>query len=211
MEMAVCILYDTQYDGKYKYSYEEATKLKDRIRKLKDNFPYKLKHTAKAGSQYDFTDIENKEIRLSAKTTKKNGKVCPQIIGQPSKNNFCKYFNLNESNDTIIIKEYIESNIKSMLKKYSSTTFDCPIIYYNKHSDILLFIKQKSDINWSIHDIEFSHIKKSKKWNESTTISINNKNIGEFQVHNKRDCVKFRWSFENIINMFNENFEINKL
>lgn len=212
MEMAVCILYDTNYDGKYKYSYDEADKLKNRIEKLKDIFPHNLEHTAKSGNQYDFTDISFKDIKLNVKTTKKNSKICPQIIGQSSKKNFYKYFNLtNETNDTSIIKEYIQSNIKSMLEIYTSTTFNCPIIYYNKHSDLLLFIKQKSKINWNEHTIEFSHIKKSKKWNESTSISINNKTIGEFQLHNKRDCVKFRWAFENIINMFNENFEINKL
>lgn len=212
MEMAVCMLYETEYDGKYKYSYDEALNLKSRIVNLKELFPYKLQHTAKGGGQYDFISTDNENINLSIKTTKKNAKVCPQVIGQPSKKNFCKYFNLvNETNDVKIIKEYIQSNIKPMLKTYMSTTFCCPIIYYNKDSDLLLFIKQKADINWNDYNIDFSHITKSKNWNESTTISINNTNIGEFQVHNKRDCVKFRWSFENLINMFNENFEINTI
>ena len=30
-EMAICLLYDIPYDGKYKYSMEEAEKLRDRL------------------------------------------------------------------------------------------------------------------------------------------------------------------------------------
>ncbi len=36
-------------------------------------------------------------------------------------------------------------------------------------------------------------------WNESTSISINNNTIGEFQIHKNRDCIKFRWFFEKLL------------
>jgi hypothetical protein len=86
--MAICLLYEVEYDGKYKYSLEEAKLIKDRIYKLNQVFPYKIKHIAKNGNKYDFVSIENNNINLSAKTTKKDGKVCPQVIGQPSKKSF---------------------------------------------------------------------------------------------------------------------------
>ena len=49
---------------------------------------------------------------------------------------------------------------------------------------------------------------KNKKWGESSSISIDNITIGEFQIHNHRDCIKFRWAFENLIEMFKTHFEI---
>jgi len=208
-EKGVCLLYGIEYDGKYKYSVEEAQKITDRIVKLKDVFPHSIRHSAKNGSQYDFTGAEDEEIRLSAKTTKKDGKVCPQVIGQPSKKKFCDFFGLNPDHNLEQIKQYIEGgNVAQMLPIYFKTTFDCPIVYYNKKKNLLLFVKTLEEIDWSQSVIEFSHIKKNKVWGESSTISINNVTIGEFQVHNHRDCIKFRWAFENLLEMFKDHFEI---
>ena len=208
-EKGVCMLYGIEYDGKYKYSIEEAQKLADRIVKLKDVFPHNIRHTAKNGNQYDFTGSEDEMVRLSAKTTKKDGKVCPQVIGQPSKKKFCDFFGIDQTQNLEQIKQYIEDgNVSQMLKIYFKMTFDCPIVYYNKKKNLLLFIKTLLDIDWSQYVIEFSHKKKNKVWGESSTISINNVTIGEFQVHNHRDCIKFRWAFENVLEMFKEHFEI---
>jgi hypothetical protein len=209
-EMTICILYGIIFDGKYSYTLQEAEKLLPRIQNLLNLFPYKIKHTAKNGSRYDFTGVDDEMIRLSAKTTKKDGKVCPQVIGQPSKKKFCEYFQIDNL-ELEQIKIYICENIYKLLHIYSSNTFDCPIIYYNKHKNLLLFIKLKQLINWTEHSIQFSHIIKNKKWGESSTITINKITIGEFQVHNNRDCIKFRWAFEKILNLFKDNFEITYL
>ena len=188
-EMAICLLYEIPFDGKYKYSIEESNVLKTRIQPLLTAFPYKIKHTAKNGSQYDFRGQVDETIKLSAKTTKKDGKVCPQVIGQPSKKKFCEFFNIELSVSLLEIKDYIISNIANMLNIYFDLTFDCPIIYYNKKSNVLQLIILKEKIDWSKYLIEFSHIKKNKQWNESSTISINNTSIGEFQLHKHRDCI----------------------
>jgi len=37
---------------------------------------------------------------------------------------------------------------------------------------------------------------------------VNGVTIGEFQVHNRRDCIKFRWSFEKLLSLFKVHFEI---
>jgi hypothetical protein len=207
-EMAICLLYGIPFDGKYKYSMEEADKLKDRILPLAEVFPHKLKHTAKNGSQYDFTGLDDDSIKLSAKTTKKDGKVCPQVIGQPSKKKFCEFFGLDLNYTLDQIKSHIESNVDEMLNIYFDMTFDCPILYYNQKSNILQLIHIKQKIDWTSCTVEFSHQKKNKPWNESSTISINNITIGEFQVHNHRDNIKFRWAFENLIKLFPDFFEI---
>ncbi len=207
-EMAICLLYNTPYVGKYKYSIDEATILKNRITKLLEVFPHQLQHTAKAGSQYDFTCITNDTIKLSAKTTKKDGKVCPQVIGQPSKKKFCEYFGIDNSISLDEIKTYIQTNITDLLAEYFDLTFDCPIIYFNQATNKLMFIKVKKIIEWDNYDIQFSHIQKAKVWGESSTISINKISIGEFQVHNHRDNIKFRWAFEKLLKLFADNFEI---
>ena len=213
-EMGICLLYDIPYDGKYKYSMEEAEKLRDRLSLLTGEFPHKLKHTAKNGSQYDFTGAEDESIKLSAKTTKKDGKVCPQVIGQPSKKKFCEFFSVDINFTLQQIKGHIEQNVKSMMNIYFDLTFDCPVLYYNQKSDKLQLIKvtkltkPTKKIDWSDQVIEFSHNKKNKEWGESSTISISNITIGEFQVHNHRDCIKFRWAFENLLEKFPESFEI---
>jgi hypothetical protein len=210
-EMAICLLYEIEYDGKYKYSLEEANIIKERTYQLTHVFPYKIKHIAKNGNKYDFVSVENEHINLSAKTTKKDGKVCPQVIGQPSKKKFCEFFGIDLLFNLEQIKQYIEDNVKTLLNIYTLNTFDCPVVYYNKHKNLLLFVKLKENINWTNCDITFSHIIKNKKWNESSSIIINNNTIGEFQIHNHRDCIKFRWSFEKILNLFKDNFEITYL
>jgi hypothetical protein len=207
-EMAICLLYETPFDGKYKYSMEDAEKLRTRIQPLKTVFPYKIKHTAKNGNQYDFCGQDDETIKLSAKTTKKDGKVCPQVIGQPSRKKFCEFFNIDIGLNLEEIKSYIDVNIGNMLSVYFELTFDCPIIYYNKKSDVLQLIKLQENIDWKNYLIEFSHKKKNKPWCESSTISINNLSIGEFQVHKHRDCIKFRWCFEKLLKYFVKSFTI---
>jgi len=210
-EMAVCLLYEIEYDGKYKYSMVDAEKIKQKIHKLKEVFPYRLQHVAKNGNKYDFvviSETSSSPLYLSAKTTKKDGKVCPQVIGQPSKEKFCKHFEITDTYDLEKIKHHIQENVNKMLYVYAANTFNCPIIYYNQHKNKILFIMLKEDIEWSNYDITFSHIIKNKIWNESSSIAIDNITIGEFQLHNHRDCIKFRWAFENVLNLFARHFDI---
>jgi len=207
-EKAICNLYEIDYDGKYNYSLEEAEKIKQKIFKLKEVFPYKIKHSAKNGNKYDFTCINDTSISLSAKTSKKDGKVCPQVIGQPSRKKFCEHFEDIKTDKVLEIKKYIEKNVNTMLYQYTLNTFHSPIIYYNKHKDLILFIKLKNEIIWNNKQVSFSHIIKCKDWNESTGIIVNNITIGEFQVHNHRDCIKFRWCFEKLLDLFKDHFEI---
>ena len=207
-EMAICLYYEIDYDGHYKYSLQEAQILKNKLSNLKSVFPYAIKHCAKGGSKYDFECLDDPTIHLSAKTTKKDGKVCPQVIGQPSRKKFCEFFALDQSIGLDQIKTFIINNIAQMLTVYCIHTFDCPLLYYNKHSNLLAFIVYKEHINWSNYVIQFSHNIKNKLWNESSSISINGVTIGEFQVHNNRDCIKYRWCFEKMLAMFGQHFTI---
>lgn len=207
-EMAICLLYGIEYDGKYKYGMEEAHAIKDKLHRLKEVFPVNIKHIAKNGNKYDFVSVDNDAIHLSAKTTKKDAKVCPQVIGQPSKKKFCEWFGIDVAYDLEQIKAYIETKVHSMLAIYALNTFDCPIVYYNRHKHIVWFVQLKEPVDWTKYDITFSHTIKQKKWNESSSIIVNGVTVGEFQIHNHRDCVKFRWAFEKVVHLFHDHFDI---
>jgi hypothetical protein len=88
-EMAICLAYGIPYDGKYKYGMEIPEKLKLRLCKLTEMFPMCM-HTARKGSRYDYTCVDDNSKHLSAKSTKKGGgKVAPQVIGQSQPKKFC--------------------------------------------------------------------------------------------------------------------------
>ena len=212
-EKGICMLYNTDYKGKYKYSLEEAAKYKERCKSLVDLFP-SCSHTAIRGGQYDFTAVADENKHLSAKTTKGDGKVCPQVIGQPSKKNFSKYFGIEGTPSNDEIKAYIQANLGKLLAAYNECTFDCPILYYNKASDAMLYITQTSPIAWDDYTYDFSHKKNKKEWNESSSLYVTKDGaevcIGEFQVHAHRDGIKFRWNFEKLLALFADNFRVEK-
>ena len=207
-EKAICLLYNTPYIGPYKYGLDEPNKLKLRLEKLKEHFK-SLKHTAEKGGRYDFTCDDSKDTYLSAKTTKKCGKVAPQDIGQPSISKFCSIFELGEK--TIPqLKEWIQKNSKIVLARCEKDTFDCKIIYYNKMKDIIKLVNKKKDIEWKDSVISFT--KEAKDWKNSCTLKIKSNDefisIAEIQFHTKRKNMVFRWYFEKILEIFPDNFEI---
>ena len=208
-EKAICLKKEITYNGKFKYSETDALKLKDRLNNFNELCPHELIHTAKKGYKYDYESKDGK-YKLSAKTNKNGYKVCPQVIGQTTKNKFCKYFKIPDNTNDNKIKEYIMNEHKKMLGEYFTHTFDCDIIYYNQKTNILKFIKKENDINFD--NFEYVFTKNIDEWIESSTIKINYNNssysLGEFQIHQHRNCIKFRWNFNTILTVFKENFKI---
>jgi hypothetical protein len=211
-ERAICLVYNTPFIGTYSYDLPRAETLATRLSALPTHFPA-CTHTAIRGSPYDFTAIDG--THLSAKTTKRDGKVCPQVIGQPSRARFCQHFGLPEATtDLPAIKEYITANLPSLLSRYESHTFDCPIVYYNEAKKTTLFIRQITPIPWSTLTVRLSHAAAGRPWNESSTVYLGPTGraaIGEFQVHAHRDCIKFRWCFEKLLAAFPDCFAITPL
>ncbi len=177
--------------------------------KLKDYYN-SLIYIGNNNHKYDFKYInKEKEEYVSVKSNFTGKKVCPQIIGQTTLNKYKSYFDLNNILNIENVKSYIIEHIDIILQKYLLNTFHCDIIYFNinkekvnlqiiKYNEALLnhFIFKKEDIY-------FSHIQNNKDWIESTTVYyIFNKimvPIGEFQIHNNRDTIKFRWHFDKIL------------
>ena len=93
--------------------------------------------------------------------------------------------------------------------KYYNNLFCCTKLIYVKYDNKKFkscVIKKGKKFNIKNKTIRFS--KDLANWKESSTVYIDDISIGEFQIHNHRDCIKFRWSFEKILNLFKDNFEI---
>lgn len=213
-EMAICICKDIIYDGKFKYSNEEAKKLADRL--IKSNFntycPGIYKHSAKKGGRYDFTNDDDKKNKyLSAKSSKeKSGRVAPSVIGQPKPEKFCEIIKTNYISD-YELKKYIQNNIKDILNFFINYTFDCPNIYYNKAKNTIQFITIKNKINWE--NYEFKWTQNYDKWNVSSILKIKMEDkyisLMEFQFHKKsRTNMANRWFYDNFIDIFKDDFSI---
>lgn len=206
-EMAICLAYETQYDGKYKYSMENPKILKQRLAKLLVLIP-KCIHTAKKGARYDFTSSTDETIHLSAKSTKKGvGKVAPQVIGQAQPKKFCKIIGIPYTTNTEL-KEYIQTNILSLLPVLVNYTFDCPNIYYNQEKNTIRFITLIKTIEWDKY--KFKWTCNWNEWNNSSTLKVivDEKEVTllEFQIHSKtRTNMAIRWCYENFLSIFEQN------
>jgi hypothetical protein len=208
--MAICLAFDTQYDGKYKYSMTLPEKLKIRLSKLNDLFP-KCYHTAKRGSRYDFTSLTDSTKHLSAKSTKKGvGKVAPQVIGQSQPIKFCELVGIDYT--TIPnLKTYIQTNVNTILDILIEYTFDCPNIFYNQKNDTIRYITLIKPIDWLPY--KFRWTCNWNKWKNSSTLKIisegNEFALVEFQFHTKkRTNMAIRWCYETFLNIFKDNLNI---
>ena len=213
LEKAICISQEIEYVGEFKYSLEKAEILAQKLGNLQHFIPEPLAHTARGGAKYDFM---GETVRLSAKSNKTHHKVAPQSVGQPTKKRFCELFGLApELAEPTPIKGYILNNIRDMLPKYFENTFDCSLLYYHEKEKTLLLIKKNKSIDWAKKNITFSK-NTVETWNEGSTLYLEvepgiTKSIGEFQLHNHRNSVKFRWDMRNLVNAFPENFIVHSL
>lgn len=210
-EYAVCGVYATTFNGPFKYSVEKANKLSQRLSRLKKLLPGKYVHTGNKDNLNDFENQEDTTQHLSIKSCKKGYKICPQLIGQTSR--FAEHFHLPSTTTNEDIKDYIVENTTDVLERYVQTTFHCPVLFYNEHKDEALLIRLTKLIDWNDyeHKLSFTHIEKDKEWNESTTLKCGGKTIGEFQIHNHRNCTKFRFDLNNILSVFSSHFEVTNI
>lgn len=95
-----------------------------------------------------------------------------------------------------------------------SHTFDCPNIYYHQENDNILFIKQEKDIDWEKVTYEWTKI--GDDWNNSSTLKIRTSRgfvaLAEFQFHTtSRTNMAIRWFYDNVLDIFRDNFSITTL
>ena len=146
--------------------------------------------------------------KLSIKTNiNNNRKVCPQNIGQISKEKFIKLFGNNNDN----IKDLIFRKIAILLRMYLDNTFICEhtVWIYKKNNIYQSKIFNKNFISNKIFDNDqISFSKSLEDWKESITVKYKNVSIGEFQIHSNRNIVKFRFNLDKLLSILDDVYHI---
>ena len=178
-----------------------------------ENMPAAIRHSGsdsgERGEQskcsYDFVLYGEKTLSLK---TNKGNMVCPPEVGQPGSKTCLLYFSEFFEPGT---SEVTRDSFKQMVFRYIDQIMP---IYVNHlfDSDWLLWIYEtkegfkhleisKENIKNYVWDYErFSFTKSTvNEWNESNTVKYDGVSIGEFQVHNNRNCFKFRFNMPNVL------------
>lgn len=163
---------------------------------------------------YDFicqNNITKKLYTLSVKSNINNKYlICPQKIGQCTILSFINQIKLIKKFKNIklkslySIKRFIIKNIEYLLPIYYKNLFCCDYLLwiFKLKNDInyKLFNKKKY-IDWDKSNLRFTN--KLNNWKECNTLKYNNLSIGIFQIHNNRNCIKFRFYFKNLLKIHN--------
>tara|TARA_Y100000590_G_C15732625_1_gene1017559 strand:- start:2959 stop:3306 length:348 start_codon:yes stop_codon:yes gene_type:complete len=106
------------------------------------------------------------------------------------------------NNETLgIAAEKVICDLNQIDSSHLSHRSDYMLLIYIDSPDDGFFIYEKESIpnlEWEIGNFQFT--RGLEDWNESTTIKYNGISIAEFQLHNHRNCYKFRF---HILNLFN--------
>jgi hypothetical protein len=181
------------------------------------DIPKPVSHIAEDQNPIDFMLLGDKT--LSVKSSMRNaGKVAPQNIGQPTSATFWsrlphlvpqsmdpKTFTRSQSND--LFKKIAQERTSELLTEYWNNLFDCDYLIYvydviNKDDSLstkpkALLLEKATSPHWQ--SSKFTFTRDIENWNESSTLKYESITVGEFQVHNNRDCLKFRFDLGGLV------------
>ena len=225
-EIAIADYYNITTPDKYRQRGCEAAikKIKESIQLNEDinlfrDFYFVGNESGERGknskSSIDFyANVNDKKITISVKTNiGKVDKVCPSEMGQPSLDTFNELYaeprGLEIKNKTEF-KEVVFEQIEELLQEYWTRLFVTDYIFHfqKRKGEWSLFIvnsKISKDFKFKREFVTFTK-KTVEEWNESNTVKYNGKSIGEFQVHNNRNSLKFRFNWKAVIELI-ENYK----
>lgn len=141
--------------------------------------------------------------------------VCPPEVGQPGIKTCIYYFKdylpegTTEENLKTNFKQMVFDHIDEIIPFYVDYLFDSdwllwiyeePNGFEHKEISRTSIMEYISDYSWKKEN--FTLTKKSvKEWKESCTVKYNDITIGEFQVHNNRNCFKFRFNMKKFLKL----------
>lgn len=180
-------------------------------------FPTPVAHIAEDQNPIDF--LLEGGGSLSVKTNMREaGKVAPQNIGQPTSATFWARLphlipvgvdisSLSYTESAKIFKQVAQSRTTDLLREYWKNLFDCDYLLYvfdvldrddnlTDKPRVNVFKKSQSP-EWKTSRLTFTRT--LDDWNESCTVKYESVSIGEFQIHNNRNCFKFRFHLEGLI------------
>ncbi|MFI3306931.1 MAG: hypothetical protein R3Y21_00010 [Mycoplasmatota bacterium] len=222
-EKCVCDMFDLEYSKSFKDRASEYLQpiLDTTIKYAFNILPPAIQHTGSLKGErglnskcsYDFMLKGDKTLSVKTNIGKM---VCPPEVGQPGDKTCYQYFKEYVEGDNInkvSFKEMVYKHIHDMIPIY---------LYHLFKEDYLLWVYKNKRSLFNGMEYEFDIIEKdfganfkwdctlfafSKKtideWNESNTVYYNGISLGEFQVHNNRNCYKFRFNFKNLIQIIN--------
>ena len=213
VEKTMCDIVGVQFNTRRKYDKlpdDIYTDISDTIGPVLKRM--KLQHIGNLNTECDFLDKIN-DSKLSVKTIMSGNKICPQNIGQCSLVSLSKKLSLDFSTRDVF-KRYFMENKSSMLQNYLENCFCCDttIVYKFDRGCIYVINRKRGERIIFNSGLNFTTSKDLDTWNESNTIRLNKlddtkpKSLGEIQIHNNRDCIKFRFNIDVLLNMIDEGY-----
>jgi len=179
--------------------------------------PRPIDHIAGDQNPVDFLLEGGKTLSVKS-NMRAAGKIAPQKIGQPTSNTFWSLLpqlvpegidvnKLSYVESAILFKQVALTNTTELLTAYWKNLFECDYLIYvcdvltdsdklTSAPTVRLYEKSQSP-QWDKSKISFS--RSLRDWNESCTVKYNYCSIGEFQIHNHRNCFKFRFNLSGLI------------
>jgi hypothetical protein len=215
-EYMICKIYNLKNNLKSRINEFYLHNLEIILNKVKSELVNKYKLICKEyigyqNKSYDFiceNIINNKKYNLSIKSNINGNKmVCPQLIGQCTKNSFIKFILSNKCYKNLIInseqdiKQFIINNLLFLFNSYYKNLFCCDYLLWikkDKNNNILSKLIKKPKL-YKINSKLLKLTKNINSWKECNTLKYNKIPIGLFQIHKNRNCIKFRFNFENLL------------
>lgn len=196
------------------------------------HIPKPVKHIAQGQNPIDFYLAGG--ATLSVKTNMdKIGRAAPQRIGQPTSNTYFEFIEIElgydlqyelrcagmqdtYENRVKLFKRISINRIDEMINIYWKNIFDCDylILLYNVFEQsggmysqpaFKIFGRAAELPDWDCS--QFSFTQTIDSWNESCTLKYYGVTLGNFQVHRKRNCFKFRFDMKGVLYLI-ENYYI---
>lgn len=153
-------------------------------------------YTGPQNTYYDFKTVTGETV--SIKTNFNWYKVCPQNIGQISKEKWMEKFgHVKGSNDH---KTIFMTNKEIIIREYWRNLFPCDHniwVRYGRKKWRVTYIPKRTSTIFSGELMTTTRT--LENWKESNTVKCNGVSIGEIQIHNNRNCIKFRFNLLNCI------------
>jgi hypothetical protein len=226
-EYVICKNYNLKIPQTVNLEQRINTKIVDALKKTIEksfiNQPKPIEYVGatsgeRKGSKSSVDFLLEGNLTMSVKSNhNKSNKVCPPEIGQPSFRTFDLYFGQTGLYIPPITSDNFKTTVMNnpdyFIEKYIEHLFDCDRLFwlYGVNKDVTEFDSQfvggkKSLIDnlkkYSVESYSFS--RELENWNESNTIKIDNISVGEFQVHQSRASLKFRFQLFNLLNLLAE-------
>ena len=217
-EYTLCKLYNLKNNLYSRVSNQYINNLYPILKQFKYEFKNKFNLKCVEFVGYNNNDIDFKCSYIKKKINNKtlsvksninnNNLCCPQNIGQCTLNSYIKkikthhYFKYKKINikNKYQIKKFIILNITKLFDIYYNNLFNCNyLLWIKQHNNIINYDIIEKPIKIKINYKLFNFTKNLNNWAESNTLKYDNLAIGIFQIHNSRNCIKFRFYLKNLL------------